>query len=148
MARIDAIIQQQHAGHINLECGLVATTFQHHREVVLKKFHSEEEAEAVAGYAKLERRCTNPGICIQCEIDEEVICAEKYVTDSKADNSEDALFAHDVAVGEAQAESLALEDHLLFGMARYHDLSYPYKCGCEGRYGHDDDGEIIHYDCP
>ena len=159
MARVDAIVQQQRTGHINLECGLVATTFQHHREVVLKKRHSEEaleEAEAIAGYAKLERRCANPGICIQCEIDEEVIRAEKYVTDSEADieaaraylNSEDALFAHDVAVGEAQAESLALEDHLLFGMARYHDLSYPYECGCEGRYGHDDDGEIIHYDCP
>jgi hypothetical protein len=164
MARVDAMVQQQCAGHINLECGLVATTFQHHCGVVLKKRHTEEvleEADAVAGYAELGRLCTNPTAC-ECEYNEEVALAENYIDKSEADIEaaqaylavEDALFAHDVAVGEAEAESLALDEHLLGRTPDYHRVEYPfsrfylYECGCEGRYGVNDDGEIIHYDCP
>ena len=159
MARIDAIIQQQNAGHINLECGLVATTFQGHCDVVRKKRHTEdalEEAATVAGYAAFKRRCTNPGAC-DCEDNEEVNHTEKYIIQSDEDieaaqaylDAEDALFAYDVAVGEAVAEALALEDHLLFPVFEYPYLvSYVYGCGCEQRFGLDDDGEVIHNNCP
>ena len=52
MARVDAIIDQQHARHIILECGLIATTFQQKRNLVLKKHHDrevEEEPATVTG---------------------------------------------------------------------------------------------------
>ena len=151
MARVDAIVQQQRAGHINLDCGLVANKFQHFCDVVREKRHTaeevQEEAATVTGYAVLERWCTNPGAC-NCAENEEVVsepgenieAAQAYLA------SEDAIFAHDVMVGEAVAEALALEDHLEFGQGEYPYTDYRdiYGCGCESL---DDDGEVCHYCC-
>jgi hypothetical protein len=157
VAHVDAIIQQQRAGHINLECGLVATTFQHQCNVVLRKRRAAEaleEATTVAGYASLERGCTNLGAC-NCDDDKEIIRAENYTSESDEDvkaaqaylAAEDALFAHDVAVGEAVAEDLALEEHFLSQSCDDEYLCNDYECTCEGRYGLNDDGEIRYHDC-
>lgn len=162
MARVDAIVRQQRAGQINLECGLVATTFQHYCDVVHKKRSSKEaleEAATVASYAALEKWCPNPGAC-NCEDNEEAIrTAEKIVSESNEDieaaqaylASEDAILAHDIAVGEAVADSLALEDWFCFHGSEYLEYTSDVdRCGCEGRFGLDDDGEVIHchYDYP
>jgi len=153
MARVDAIVQQQRAGQINLECGLVVTTFQHYCDVVRKKRSSKEaleEAATVASYAALEKRCPNPGAC-NCEDNEEAICAaQKFVSESDEDieaaeayiAAEDAILAHDIAMGEEVAESLALEDWFCFHEAEY--TSDVGDCSCEGRFGLNDDGEVIH----
>ena len=153
MVRVDAIVQQQRAGHINLECGLVATTFQQHCNIVLKKRRTkevQEEAETVAGYGVLERRCTNPRAC-NCKENEEVVSkSDEYIEAAEAYlASEDAIFAHDVAVGEAVAESLALDDQFAFCQSEYPYTDYRdiYGCGCEERFGLDDDGEVRHCDC-
>jgi len=161
MARVDAIVQQQRAGHINLDCGLVANKFQHFCHVVRQRRHTTEEAQeeaaAVAGYAVLERRCANPGACTDCAENEEVISEpaedipDEVIEAAKAYlASEAAILAHDVMVGEAVAEALALDDYLEHGSPGeypYTDYCDIYGCNCEETFGLDDDGEVRHYGC-
>lgn len=188
MARVDAIVQQQRAGQINLECGLVATTFQHQCQVILKKRRATEAMEAaaavassgtvanagtvasagtaaaavgragtvanagtVASAASLERGC-NFWACSDCKLNDEVRAAEEYTSDDEDIQaaqaylaSEDAAFAHDVAVGERVAADLAL-DEVPFPDHEYDDYDN-YECTCEERFGLDDDGEVEYHEC-
>lgn len=147
MARVDAIVDQQRAGHINLECGLVATTFQQKRDLVLKKCRDrevEEEPATVAGNGE-HHQPEEPAIDIpDFESDEEdrgivyeqdyteieIVHAENYVNDEDVAveaarayiATEDGLLAHDITVGEDFAETQALNEELdaQFYYSRFH----------------------------
>jgi hypothetical protein len=137
MARVDEIVDQQRAGHINLKCGLIATTFQQKCDLVLKKRRErevEEEPATVAGddeHHQLEEPAIDTPDFESDEEDRvivyeqdyteiEIAHAENYATDEEVAveaaqayiASEDALLAHDITVGEDFAKTQALNEEL------------------------------------
>ena len=136
MAHVDVIVDQQHAGHIILKCGLIATMFQQKCDLVLKKHHDrevEEEPATVAGNGE-HHQPEEPAIDIpNLESDEdrgiiyeqdyteiEIVHAKNYTTDEDVAveatqayiASKDALLVHDIMVGEDFAETQALNEEL------------------------------------
>ena len=136
MACVDMIVNQQHARHINLECGLIATMFQQKCDLVLKKHcdrEVEEEPATVTGNGE-HHQLEEPAINIpDLESDEdreivyeqdyteiEIVHAENYITNEDIAieamrayiTSKDALLAHHIMVGEDFAKTQALNEEL------------------------------------
>lgn len=158
----------------NLECSLVVATFQHQCLAAhSKKCHAMEAMEAaatvaslrtvtnvgtvanvgiVASVASLERGC-NFRVCSDCKLNDELRAAEEYTSNNEDIQaaqaylaSKDAIYAHDVTVGERVVEDSAL-DKVPFPDHEYNDYDN-YECTCEERFGLDDDGEVNYHVFP
>lgn len=120
MSRVDAIIHQQLAEPINLQCGSIITTFQKKCDMVSsaranRRAEVESEAAAVASYNQLQ----------DSDIAEATFNAElqEMIAAHEAEDNPDWTYDSDYDGGYNS------------------DMD---QCGCHSAFGKDDDGEVVH----